>query len=178
MPSITKLSKFLSLVLRHKPDTIGLSLDEGGWAEIDRLVEKAGKAGMQMNAALVRQVVATSDKQRFCISPDGTHIRANQGHSIPVELMLNESQPPDLLYHGTAIQNIRSIRNVGIRPEKRNYVHLSPNAEMAFKVGGRHGKPVVLTILAADMFQNGIKFFLSENGIWLTDYVAPEYLIR
>lgn len=177
MPSLTKLSKFLSLVLRHRPDTIGLTLDEGGWADIAELIERARKAGVNLTPATIQQIVATSDKQRFSISPDGSCIRANQGHSVPVELGLQETEPPDILYHGTARRNISSIRRDGIRRGKRNHVHLSSDKDTAIKVGVRDGQSIVLTVLAAKMFQDGIRFFISENGVWLTEYVAAEYLL-
>ena len=176
MPSKIKLSKFLSLVLRHQPDTIGLMLDDGGWANIDEIIEKARKAGVNLTPALTRDIVAESDKQRFSISPNGKRIKANQGHSIPVELGLLEVEPPEILYHGTARQNITSIRRDGIRRGKRNYVHLSPDKDTATRVGTRHGQPVVLMVTAGNMFRDGIRFFCSENGVWLTKYVAPEYL--
>ncbi|MEI6208857.1 MAG: RNA 2'-phosphotransferase [Desulfuromonadales bacterium] len=173
----TKLSKFLSLVLRHQPDAIGLNLDSAGWADITELIEKARKAGVNLTPAAIQNVVATSDKQRFRISPDGTRIRANHGHSLPVELGLPEAEPPDVLYHGTAKRNLASIRREGIRRGKRNHVHLSADKDSAVKVGVRHGQPVVLIVLAAKMHRDGIRFFYSENGVWLTEYVAPEYLL-
>lgn len=176
MPSKVKLSKFMSLVLRHKPDSIGLSLDEGGWADINELIDKAGKVRVNLTPALILDIVTTSDKQRFCISPDGGRIRANQGHSIPAELGLLESEPPDILYHGTARRNLTSVLSDGIKSGVRNYVHLSADTDTAFKVGVRHGHPIVLIILAGNMFRYGIRFFRSENGVWLTEYVAPEYL--
>ena len=177
MPSKIKLSKFLSLVLRHHPDAIGLSLDEGGWTDINELIEKARKAGANLTPALICVIVAESDKQRFSISPNGKRIRANQGHSIPVELGLLEAEPPEVLYHGTARQNITSIRRDGIRRGKRNYVHLSTDKDTATRVGTRHGQPVVLMVTAGNMFRGGIRFFCSDNGVWLTEYVSPKYLL-
>lgn len=177
MPSLTKLSKFLSLVLRHRPDTIGLNLDESGWAEVSELTEKARKVGVNLTPAIIRQIVATSDKQRFTLSPDCSRIRANQGHSVPVELGLQELEPPEFLYHGTARRNLISIRREGIRRGRRNHVHLSTDKDRAEKVGVRHGQPIVLIVLAAKMHQDGFQFFLSENGVWLTEHVATEYLL-
>jgi putative RNA 2'-phosphotransferase len=177
MPAKVKLSKFLSLVLRHRPDNIGLNLDEGGWTDIAELIEKARKAGVNLTPALIQQIVATSEKRRFTLSPDGGHIRANQGHSVPVKLGLLGVEPPDILYHGTARRNISSIRREGIIRGKRNHVHLSADKDTAAKVGVRRGQPVVLVVLAAKMYQDGSRFLLSENGVWLTDYVAPEYLL-
>lgn len=177
MPSKTKLSKFLSLVLRHQPDTIGLMLNYGGWADINELIEKARKAGVSLTPALTRDIVAESDKRRFSISSDGNRIRANQGHSIPVELGLLEAEPPEVLYHGTARQNITSIRGEGIRRGKRSYVHLSTDKDTATRVGTRHGQPVVLMVTAGNMFRDGIRFFHADNGVWLTEYVASEYIL-
>jgi len=177
MPAKIKISKFLSLVLRHRPDAIGLHLDEGGWADMAELFVKARKAGVNLTPATIQQVAATSDKQRFSISPDGFRIRANQGHSIPVELELQELKPPDILYHGTARRNISSIRREGIRRGKRNHVHLSADKDTAASVGDRHGQPAVLIVLAAKMHQDGFRFFRSENGVWLTEHVPPLYLL-
>ena len=172
-----KISKFLSLVLRHQPEVIGLCLDKNGWAAISELIGKAHIAGFNLTPTLIQQIVATSDKQRFNVSQDGNCIRANQGHSIPVEPGLLEAQPPDILYHGTARRNLNSIRREGIKRGKRNHVHLSLDVETAFKVGVRHGHPVVLKVQAGIMFTDGIHFLRSENGVWLTEYVAPEYLM-
>lgn len=177
MPSKLKLSKFLSLVLRHRPEAIGLCLDKAGWINISELVKKACKAGRHLTTHLVIEIVAESDKQRFQISPDGLRIRACQGHSIPVELGIPEVEPPNIFYHGTARRNFATIRREGIRRGKRNYVHLSTDESGALEVGRRHGQPVVIMVQAAKMYQNGIKFFQAENGVWLTEYVAPEYLL-
>ena len=176
MPSLTKISKFLSLVLRHNPDAIGLSLDYAGWADITELIEKARKTGLRLTPTLIQQIVATSDKNRFAISPDGCSIRANQGHSLPVELGLQETEPPYILYHGTSRRNLAAISQEGIKRRNRNYVHLSTDKDTALKVGVRHGQPVVLMVQAGKMFNNGIRFFRSENGVWLTEQVPPEYI--
>jgi putative RNA 2'-phosphotransferase len=153
-----------------------LHLDEGGWADMAELIEKARKAGVNLTPALIQQIVATSEKRRFTLSPNGGHIRANQGHSVPVKLGLLGVEPPDILYHGTARRNISSIRREGIRRGTRNHVHLSADKDTAIKVGVRHGQPILLIVQAAQMYQDGIQFFLSENGVWLTEYVAPKYL--
>jgi putative RNA 2'-phosphotransferase len=174
--SFTKISKFLSLVLRHKPDAIGLRLDKAGWASIAELVEKGRKAGVDLNPDLVHRIVATSDKQRFTISSDGKRIRANQGHTIPVDLGLRKTAPPELLYHGTSTRNLASICQDGIKRGKRNHVHLSPDVASALRVGRRHGTPVVLVVQAGQMHRDGFRFFLSENGVWLTEYVPAGYL--
>jgi putative RNA 2'-phosphotransferase len=176
MPSQVKISKFLSLVLRHRPDAIGLDLDDGGWSDIVELIEKARKTGVNLTPAVIRQVVSASDKQRFRISSDCTRIRANRGHSIPVELSLQVEEPSEILYHGTARRNLVAIHREGIKRSNRNYVHLSMDTETALKVGARHGQPVVLFVQAARMSSDGIRFFRSENDVWLTEYVAPEYL--
>lgn len=177
MPSLTKISKFISLVLRHRPEVIGLNLDENGWANIAELIQKTRKVGINITPPLLQQIVETSDKQRFSISPDDSHIRANQGHSLAVNLGLPAAEPPEILYHGTARRNLAAIRLEGIKRGKRNHVHLSMDMETALKVAVRHGQPAVLTVQTAKMFRDGIRFFRSENGVWLTEYVAPEYLL-
>ena len=175
--SSKKLSKFLSHVLRHRPDAIGLCLDEAGWAEITELVEKARTIGFNLTSTLIQRIVVSSDKQRFSISSDGRRIRANQGHSIAIELGLPEMEPPNILYHGTARRKLAAIRSQGISRGKRNHVHLSADIYSAVRVGSRHGQPAVLTVLAAKMYQTGSRFYRSENGIWLTEHVPPEYLL-
>ncbi len=168
-----KVSKFLSLVLRHKPEAIGLALDPEGWALIDELISKAH---LELTPALIEQIVATSDKQRFAISDDGLSIRANQGHSIDIDLGLDPVAPPQTLYHGTASRFLNSIKQQGLRPQNRQYVHLSADIETAIKVGQRHGKPVVLEIPALQLHQTDHRFFQANNGVWLTKLVGPEYL--
>lgn len=171
-----KISKFLSLVLRHNPGDIGLRLDEAGWAEIAELVEKGSKAGVKLTSERIRQIVASSDKQRFSISENGLRVRANQGHSIVVDLGLQKVEPPLLLYHGTTIRNLAAIRQQGLIKGNRQYVHLSANKETAEMVGKRYGRPVVLTIKAGCMHRDGFNFYLSINGVWLTDHVPTEYI--
>ena len=169
---LTKASKFLSYVLRHKPDAIGLELDPEGWASIEELI---GKADIPITEELLGEVVATNDKKRFAISPDGLFIRANQGHSLKVDLGLQPIEPPELLYHGTATRFLASIKEMGLIPKNRQYVHLSSNEETAIKVGQRHGKPVVLTIPALTMHQQGHKFFQAKNGVWLTNCIESKF---
>ena len=144
----TRLSKFLSLVLRHDPACIGLTLDAQGWADVDDLLQKANAAGVPLTRALLDEIVRTSDKQRFALSTDGTRIRANQGHSIPVDLALEPVAPPNVLYHGTVARFLPSIRRKGLRRGQRHHVHLSADRETASRVGSRRGEPVVLTVAA------------------------------
>jgi putative RNA 2'-phosphotransferase len=170
-------SKFLSYVLRHEPEAIGLRLDDQGWASIEDLVTLTKGREVPLSRELIEAVVATNDKQRFSISPDGLRIRANQGHSLAVNLGLVPVRPPETLFHGTATRFLESIRSAGLQPQSRQHVHLSPDAETATQVGQRHGKPVVLEVRAAALFDTGTPFYLSENGVWLTPGVPLEYLI-
>ncbi len=175
-PQLVRYSKFLSLVLRHYPQRIGLALDRGGWANVAELLAKANAANVPLTLDLLQQVVAENDKQRFAFSPDGTRIRASQGHSIPVDLGLMPLTPPDILYHGTATKYVASIRQQGLRPRQRQYVHLSGDVETAVMVGQRHGMPIVLTIQAGQMHRDGHIFYQSANGVWLTDCVPPDFI--
>ena len=169
---IKNVSKFLSLLLRHKPETIGLTLDENGWADIDELINKSKE--IALTRVLIDEVVADSDKQRFII--EGDRIRANQGHSIAVDLEFKAVRPPDKLYHGTATRFLDSIMQSGLTKQQRLHVHLSKNIETATAVGKRHGKVVILEVESKKMFEDGYEFYLSENGVWLTDVVPVEYL--
>jgi putative RNA 2'-phosphotransferase len=169
-------SKFLSLVLRHNPESIGLTLDPQGWASVDMLISLAGASGTELTTDIIREVVATSDKQRFALSSDGLRIRANQGHSVPVELNLPAIAPPEILFHGTTPKFVPSIEREGLLPGLRNHVHLSSDNETAVRVGSRHGKPIVLQVRAQVMFSAGFVFFRSENGVWLTTNVPPEFI--
>jgi putative RNA 2'-phosphotransferase len=175
---LNKTSKFLSFVLRHKPDVIGLELDANGWANINELINKGNASGevSNLDRAFIQNVVDTSDKKRFIISEDGEHIRANQGHSINVDLQLKPVTPPEFLYHGTATRFLDSILQEGLRPQQRQYVHLSTDIETATAVGQRYGKPVILKIKALLMHEQGFTFYLSENGAWLTDSVPKAYI--
>lgn len=173
---LVKHSRFLSLVLRHHPETIGLSLDEQGWVEVTDLLAKMNAAGRKIDRAELEQVLATNDKQRFAFSEDGLRIRASQGHSIAVDLALKPEVPPKELFHGTADRNLESIQTRGVLSGQRQQVHLSCDHETAIKVGSRHGKPIVLSINAEAMHEAGHEFFLSENGVWLTDRVPPEFV--
>lgn len=171
-------SKFLSLVLRHDPGAAGLALDPAGWAEVDDVLAGAARAGIALDREALDRIVAESDKKRFSVSADGRRIRAAQGHSVPVELGLAPGVPPDRLYHGTAIDNLDAILAEGLKPMARRQVHLSRDRETALRVGGRHGKPVVLVIDAATMAAQGHLFVQAENGVWLTDHVPPSALSK
>lgn len=171
-----KLSKFLSFVLRHNPDEIGLTLSADGWVNIDELVEKANAAGTIFARADLLGVVASSDKKRFSVSADGLSIRAAQGHSVSVELGLPPQEPPSILYHGTATRFVEAILAEGLKPQARQQVHLSADEATAQKVGQRHGKPHIFQVDAGGMHAKGLKFYRADNGVWLTDHVPPEYL--
>lgn len=172
----TQTSKFLSYVLRHAPESINLSLDAHGWADIDALIEKARNNGQTLDLASLQRIVAESDKKRFTISDDGKRIRAAQGHSVSVNLALSPHQPPDVLYHGTATRFLANIEAQGLVSGSRQQVHLSADIETAQKVGQRHGKPVVLVIDTKGMFADGLKFYHADNGVWLTDTVPVNYI--
>lgn len=177
-PEKKKISKFLSLILRHQPETINLTLDENGWANVDELREKCSKNKINFTLEELDEVVETNDKKRFIFNEDKTKIRANQGHSIDIDLALKPQQPPEFLYHGTAQGNVDSILNKGIEKRNRQHVHLSLDKETATKVGMRHGKPIILTIRTGKMFEDGILFYLSENNVWLTDFVDAKYITK
>ena len=173
---LVKVSKFLSLVLRHKPEEIGLTLDENGWADADELIRLANRRGRPLDRPLLERVVAENDKKRFAFSDDGRRIRASQGHSVEVDLALDPAEPPALLYHGTASRFVASIRAEGLIAGRRQHVHLSRDVPTATRVGQRHGKPVVLAVRAREMAAVGHPFYLSANGVWLTERVPLEYL--
>jgi len=169
------LSKFMSLVLRHKPKSIGIILDKNGWVPLNRLVLQLNKNGFECTPEQVKDVVTNDTKTRYTIR-DGK-IRANQGHSIGIDLGLTPETPPDVLYHGSNISAYESILTKGIYKMKRDHVHLSSNIDIALEVGARRGKPVLITIDTKKMFNDGKQFFLSENGVWLTDNISKEYFI-
>lgn len=171
----TKISKFLSFVLRHKPEAINLTLNEQGWASVAELIEKA-KPQITLTHELIRQVVIDNDKKRFSLSDDNQYIRANQGHSVKIDLKLTPKKPPTVLYHGTATRFLNSIKQEGLKAGQRHHVHLSSDIETATAVGKRYGKPVILEISAGAMHQQGFKFFLSENNVWLTEHVPVNFL--
>jgi len=169
---VIKKSKFLSLVLRHDPGRIGIKLDSAGWTPVEDLLIKAN---ISMNE--LEDVVSNNNKKRFEFNENKTLIRASQGHSVEVDLKYEEKEPPEFLYHGTAERNINSIRLKGIIKQKRHHVHLSDNRQTAMIVGQRHGKPAIIGIKSKAMNRNGYRFYLSTNGVWLTEYVPPEFFI-
>ena len=171
-----RVSKFLSLVLRHRPEKIGIELDEAGWTDVETLVEKASSHGMTFGLEELRTVVAENDKKRFALSDDGRRIRASQGHSVDVELEYEPREPPEILYHGTVERFLPSIREQGLIRGGRHHVHLSLDRVTATKVGQRRGRPVVIEVLAGEMHTRGLVFYVSANGVWLTDAVPPEFL--
>ena len=175
------ISKFLSLILRHRPEQIGLTLDKNGWADIGELLAKAGRhnrTGLCITREVLMEVVATNDKKRFTVSENGSRIRAAQGHSTrQVQIEHQAAEPPAVLYHGTVEKHLPSIRGQGLHGVSRHYVHLSADEETAVKVGARHGKPVVLRIDTAAMTAAGHKFYLADNGVWLTESVPPQYIV-
>lgn len=173
---MSRQSKFLSLVLRHKPEEIGIKLDREGWVDIETLLRHLKKASRAITRTELDTLVATSDKKRFTISEDGRRIRAAQGHSVKVDLGLAPQVPPTELYHGTASASLDDIFAQGLVPGRRQQVHLSPDPETARLVGRRHGKPVVLRVETAQMHEDGHLFYRADNGVWLTDNVPARYL--
>lgn len=170
------LSKFISLIMRHKPEAADITLDEHGWADVQELIEGIRKTGRSIDRDILEAIVRTDEKGRYSFSTDRALIRANQGHSIPVDVELEEKQPPRYLYHGTAERFLDSIMAEGLKPMSRLYVHLSKDEETAVKVGTRHGKPVVLKVKAEEMWKDGHRFYLSANGVWLVRMVPAKYL--
>ena len=173
--TLKETSKFISLILRHKPEEIGITLDEHGWANVDELIAGIAKT-RPFDMSMLEEIVSTDEKQRYSFNEDKTLIRANQGHSIPVDVELEQKTPPELLYHGTGEKYTASIDVQGLIPKSRLYVHLSPDYDTAVKVGSRHGKPVVYTVAAGEMQKNGQVFYQSVNGVWLTKNVPVEFL--
>lgn len=174
--TLVRASRKLSLVLRHKPETIGLELDAQGWAEVKLLLRKMSTSGTPLTLTSLEQIVAENDKKRFAFSPDGRKIRASQGHSIDIDLKLEPVTPPAQLFHGTATTSVESILAMGLQSRSRQHVHLSLDLETATKVGARHGKPVILTVDAGEMDAAGYEFYCSANNVWLTEEVPKEYL--
>lgn len=173
----TKTSKFLSLILRHKPEVIEITLDEHGWARVDEVIAGIAKT-RPMSMAILEEIVATDSKGRYAFNEDKTLIRANQGHSVHVDVELEEKAPPAVLYHGTGEKSVASIEAQGLLPMSRLYVHLSLDVATATKVGQRHGKPEVFRVDAQAMAAQGHRFYVSRNGVWLAKHVPAEFLQR
>ncbi len=173
---ITRISKFLSLVLRHKPQEIGITLDEAGWVSVRELLDAMGRSKFPVSEAELNEVVDTCDKKRFAFSEDRQKIRASQGHSVAVELGYEPAVPPETLYHGTVDRFLNSIRKAGLIKGKRHHVHLSVDVPTAMKVGERRGDPILLKVSSGQMHRDGVPFFVSANGVWLTEHVPPEYI--
>ena len=173
---IKQKSKFLSLILRHSPERIQLKLDNNGWADVEELLAKS-KRKVNLDLKTLEIVVETNNKKRFSFNEDKTKIRANQGHSLKnIDLELKAVEPPQFLYHGTVDKFMQSIREKGLQKMNRQHVHLSNDRETAVNVGSRRGKPVILSVRTLEMYTNGFEFFLSENGVWLTDNVPSKYI--
>jgi len=169
-----QISKFLSLILRHQPEKIGLDLDENGWASVKDILEKSK---LRFTFEELVEVVLTNDKQRFALNDNKTKVRANQGHSLKaINLDLKPQTPPPFLYHGTVAKFISDIKLQGLKKMSRQHVHLSSDRDTATKVGSRRGKPIILSVRASDLQNEGHQFFLSENGVWLTDNVPPQFI--
>ena len=177
MSDLKSTSKFISLILRHKPEVIGITLDEHGWANVDELIRGIAK-DRSFDMDMLEEIVRTDEKQRYSFNEDKTLIRANQGHSIPVDVELEQKAPPEILYHGTGEKYAASIDAQGLIPKSRLYVHLSSDAETAKKVGSRHGRPVIYTVASGQMAADGYAFYLSVNGVWLTKEVPAKYLSK
>jgi len=172
---LIRTSKFLSLILRHKPEAAGITLDEHGWANVDELIVGVSKT-QPFNMEMLEEIVRTDEKGRYSFNEDKTLIRANQGHSIPVDVELAVATPPEILYHGTGEKYVASIKEQGLLPRTRLYVHLSGDPETAKKVGSRHGFPITFVVSSGEMSADGYTFYRSENGVWLTKEVPPKYL--
>ncbi|HYG50873.1 MAG TPA: RNA 2'-phosphotransferase [Flavobacteriales bacterium] len=170
------ISKFLSLVLRHKPETIGIHLDQNGWTNVDELISKANNYGIKFDRETLNHIVETNSKKRFAFNETLDKIRASQGHSVEIELGYTNQKPPEILYHGTGEKLVQSILETGLEKRSRQHVHLSSTIETALKVGQRHGKPFVFKVLAEQMYTDNFQFFISDNGVWLTDNVPTKYL--
>ena len=177
MSDLKSTSKYISLILRHKPEVIGITLDDHGWADTQALIEGVNRTH-PLTMELLEEIVRTDEKQRYSFNADKSRIRANQGHSIPIDADLAETEPPETLYHGTGEKSVASIEREGLRPMSRLYVHLSPDTETARSVGSRHGKPVIFIVLAGEMHRSGYQFYRSANGVWLTKEVPVRFLKR
>lgn len=173
---ITHISKFLSLVLRHQPETIGIQLDQSGWTDIAELIEKSNNYGVKFDREILNHIVATNSKKRFAFNDTLDKIRASQGHSVEIELGYINQKPPEILFHGTGEKSVQSILATGLERRNRQHVHLSSDFNTAIKVGQRHGKPFVFKVLAEQMYYDNFQFYISDNGVWLTEHVPIKYL--
>lgn len=173
-----ELGKFISLILRHKPETIGIKIDTNGWVNVNDLINGIKRKGFKIDFQILSNLVENNDKQRFTFNEDKTKIRANQGHSLHVELNLEELTPPVILYHGTSKRFLDKILQEGLTKQGRNHVHLSVDEKTALEVGKRYGIPVLLKIDSKRMSEDGIRFFKSKNNVWLTEYVSTRYFIN
>ena len=176
MNKLIELSRFLSYVLRHKPEALDLDMSTDGWVAVEELIDKMNKDGKDITFQILKMIVQQDDKKRYSFNEDESRIRANQGHSIKIDLDLKPITPPKYLYHGTAARNIDSIKEHGLLKRERHHVHLSENKDTAKRVGARYGKPIILTILAGDMNNAGHTFYRSDNLVWLTDTVPVEFI--
>lgn len=174
--NLKKISKFLSLVLRHKPEEIGIRLDQEGWTDIEGLLGALKLSGTELDHQTLMEIVRTSDKKRFAVDQDETKIRANQGHSVPVDLNLQPLAPPEFLYHGTVQKSLESILNTGLSRGSRHHVHLSDDIPTAQTVGSRRGRAIILKIHSRKMHAEGYPFFRSKNGVWLAESVEPRFI--
>jgi putative RNA 2'-phosphotransferase len=175
---LVRISKRLSLHLRHAPEKIGITLTSDGWVDVETLLGALKRHGLALNREQLHEVVAGNDKKRFAFDESGARIRASQGHSVEVELDLPVATPPARLYHGTVERFLEAILSEGLRPMRRHAVHLSAALETATAVGARRGKPVILGVDALAMTVAGHEFRVSANGVWLTSTVPPEFLER
>ena len=177
MSKNNKISKYIALILRHKPEEIGIKLDEHGWANVEELIK-----GLQVNNDFsmedLEEIVREDSKGRYSFNEDKTLIRANQGHSVKVDVELKEAIPPKILYHGTGEKYTKAIDEIGLIPKTRLYVHLSKDEKTAMSEGSRHGKPAIYTVETEKMVLDGYKFYLSVNGVWLVESVPVKYLKR
>ncbi|OOE77140.1 RNA 2'-phosphotransferase [Salinivibrio sp. ML290] len=177
---LNRISKFLSLILRHNPEAIGIKLDSNGWANIEEIITKTNKIRHNefrtLHSSLIKEVVRKNDKKRFSVSTDEKYIRANQGHSLHVDLQLQPTSPPEVLYHGTASRFLTSITKHGLKPQQRQHVHLSTDVDAAIAVGQRYGKPIVLRVKAQLMSKQGFEFYQAKNNVWLTNSVPEKFI--
>lgn len=173
---VTQISKLLSFALRHQPEAIGIQLDQNGWTDVNDLIKKVNESGITLDRKLLDYVVETNSKKRFAFNDTLDKIRASQGHSVAITLGYSCQKPPEILFHGTGESSVQSILDTGLQKRNRQHVHLSTDIDTAIKVGQRHGKAIVLKVLAEQMHRDNFEFFLSDNGVWLTEYVPVKYL--